>query len=196
MFRSVWAKLSAFKAGTRGIVLYLVALLIVPFVVLIGVAVDMGQLLLAKNQLASAIDAAALDIGANPLLTQAQAQTQAQAYINANFSTQYPNATLTSFTVTLPQAQASGSCPANTVCITAILSVNTSFLQIINYTTLTSTVSTQVTSAANKLEVVLVLDNTTSMNSMYGSMTGIGGLNSLPQPSSIHSSRLLMRSNM
>ncbi|MGO9483326.1 MAG: pilus assembly protein TadG-related protein [Rhodomicrobium sp.] len=176
MFRSVWAKLSAFKAGTRGVVLYLVALLIVPFVVLIGVAVDMGQLLVAKNQLSSAIDAAALDIGANPLLTQAQAQTQAQAYINANFATQYPNATLTSFTVTLPQAQASGSCLANSVCITASLSVNTSFLQIINYNTLTTTVSTQVTSAANKLEVVLVLDNTTSMNSTYGSMTGMAGL--------------------
>ena len=45
MFRGIRAKLSAFRAGTRGIVLYLVALLMVPFVVLIGVAVDMGQLL-------------------------------------------------------------------------------------------------------------------------------------------------------
>ena len=62
----------------RGVVLYLVALLMVPFVAIIGVAVDFGQLLLVKNQLAAAIDAAALDIGATPGLTQAQAQAQAR----------------------------------------------------------------------------------------------------------------------
>ena len=42
------------------------ALLLVPFMVLLGVAIDTGQLLIVKNQLQSAIDAAALDIGTNP----------------------------------------------------------------------------------------------------------------------------------
>ena len=169
MFLGVRAKLCAFRAGTRGIVLYLVALLMIPFVALIGVAVDVGQLLLVKNQLASAIDAAALDIGANPGLTQAQAQAQAQAYINANFSTQYPSATIS----VSPPVMTS-----TTVGITATATINTVFIRILgsSYNTLSANVSTQVALAQNYLEVVLVLDNTGSMASMYGSMPGIQGL--------------------
>ena len=146
MFRGVGAKLSAFRAGRRGVVLYLVALLMVPFVALLGVAVDVGQALLVKNQLASAIDAAALDIAATPGLTQDQANAQAQAFVNANFATQYPSATVSPLNVTLPQAQGSGSCPANTVCITASASVSTAFVRILGsqYNTLSAGVSTQV----------------------------------------------------
>ena len=146
MFRGVGAKLSAFRAGRRGVVLYLVALLMVPFVALLGVAVDVGQALLVKNQLASAIDAAALDIAATPGLTQNQANAQALAFVNANFATQYPSATVSSLNVALPQAQGSGSCPANTVCITASASVSTAFVRILGsqYNTLAAGVSTQV----------------------------------------------------
>jgi Flp pilus assembly protein TadG len=169
MFRGVSARLSAFKADGRGVVLYLVALLMVPFVGLLGVAVDVGQLLLIKNQLAAAIDAAALDIGATPGLTQAQAQAQAQAYVDANFTTQYPLATA----VVSPPALT-----ATTVSLNATATLKTSFLKILGsgYNTLSTTVSSQVALAQNYLEVVLVLDNTGSMNSIYGSMPGIQGL--------------------
>jgi len=101
-------------------------------------------------------------IGGTPGLTQAQADAQAQAYVNANFSTQYPSATVSSLTSPFRRAQAGGSCPANTVCITASASVNTAFVRILGsqYNTLSAGVSTQVTTAQNYLEVVLVLDNT------------------------------------
>ncbi len=178
MFQGVGKKFSSFRADRKGIVLYLVALLIVPFVVLAGVAVDFGQLLIVKNQLSSAIDAAALDIGASPGLTQAQAQAQAQAFVNANFSSQYSQATLSSLNVIIPQSNGGGSCPANTVCVTASASINTVFIRILgsSYNTLSTAVSTQVTVAQSNLEVVLVLDNTGSMEQVYGSMTGIAGL--------------------
>ncbi|MGO9172460.1 MAG: pilus assembly protein TadG-related protein [Rhodomicrobium sp.] len=171
MFRHILEKLSAFKADARGIVFYLVALLLVPFVLLLGVAVDVGQLLVIKNQLSAAIDAAALNIAANPSLTSTQAQAQAQAFVNANFSTQNPSATLTSLVAT----QNTAATPP-TVSITATATMNTAFLQIVGYSTLSTTVSTLVTLAQNYLEVVLVLDNTGSMAQMYGSMTGIQGL--------------------
>ncbi len=171
MLRSILGKLSGFKTDTRGIVLYLVALLMVPFVLLLGVAVDVGELLIIKNQLQSAIDAAALDIGANPSWTQTQAQTQAQNYVNANFSTQYSSATLTKLTVT----QNNTASPPY-VSITATASINTVFLPVVGTNTLSTTVSTQVTIAQNHLEVVLVLDNTGSMLQTYGGMTGIQGL--------------------
>jgi Flp pilus assembly protein TadG len=159
-------KLSGFAADTRAVVLYLVALLAVPLIILIGVAVDIGQLLVIKNQLSAAIDAAALDIGANPGLTNTQAQAQAQAFVNANFSTQ-TTATLSSLTVTQS---------STTVGIIATATMKTALLQIAGYKTLSTTVSSQVALAQNYLEVVLVLDNTGSMLQTYGSMTGIQGL--------------------
>ena len=169
MFLGFRTRLFASRAGTRGVVLYLVALLMVPFVAMIGVAVDFGQLLLVKNQLAAAIDAAALDIGATPGLTQAQAQAQAQAYVNANFTTQYPLATA---------AVSPPALTATTISLSATATVQTVFLKILGsgYNTLSASVSTQVTLAQNYLEVVLVLDNTSSMSQMYGSTTGIDGL--------------------
>ena len=51
-------------------------------------AVDVGHLLVVKNQLIAAIDAAALSAAKNPSLTDAQAQAQVQAFIDANFSSQ------------------------------------------------------------------------------------------------------------
>ncbi len=198
MFRGIRARISAFRSDTRGVVLYLVALLMVPFLVLVGVAVDVGQLLFVKTQLAGAIDSAALDISATPGLTQDQANARAQAFVSASLSSG------SAFAVPLPTGSGSctppssppscsantvcispvalpppaGSAPANTVCINASASVNTAFVRILGsqYNTLSATVSTQVTAAPKYLEVVLVLDNTGSMGSMYGSMTGIQGL--------------------
>ncbi len=171
MLGHISKKLSGIKHDTRGVVFYLVALLMIPFVVLVGVAVDVGQLLVIKDQLQGAIDAAALNLGANPSLTSTQAQTHAQAFVGANFTTQNPSVTLTMPNIAWPPA---GTPPA--VTITAMAKMNTNFLQIIGYTTLSTTVSSTVTVAQNHLEVVLVLDNTGSMSTTYGSMTGIQGL--------------------
>ena len=54
--------------------------------------------------------------------------------------------------------------------------MNTNFLQIIGYGTMGVTVSSRISVNLNKLEVVLVLDNTGSMSTKYGSMKGIDGL--------------------
>ena len=152
-------------------------MLMVPFVVLIGVAVDMGQLLVMKNQLAAAVDAAALGAAG---LSLDQAQTQAQAFVSANFSSQNPSATLTNFALTqvtlpdsrCPQANAAPGTPA--VYVTDELTMKTAFLPVIGYSTLSATVSSCVT--FSYLEVVLVLDNTDSMTKYYGSMRGIDGV--------------------
>ena len=130
-----------------------------------------------KNQLASAVDAAALGAAGLPL---DQAQTQAQAFVSANFSSQNPSATLTNFALTqvtlpdsrCPQATAAPGTPA--VYVTDELTMNTAFLPVIGYNTLSATVSSCVTFA--NLEVVLVLDNTNSMLKYYGSMRGIDGV--------------------
>ena len=119
MFHKLLKTVSHFRRETRGVVLILVALLMVPMLILVGVAVDVGQLLVVKNQLWAALDAAALNIARTPSLTSAQAQAQVQAFLNANFASQ-STATLTSFTLT--RTPSTGT--PTTIDITATASIN------------------------------------------------------------------------
>ena len=54
MFHIILRKLAHFRRDVHGIVLVLTALLILPFIILLGVAVDVGNLLVVKNQLGAA----------------------------------------------------------------------------------------------------------------------------------------------
>ena len=168
MVHTIWKKLAGFRQDAHGIVLILTALLILPFIILLGVAVDVGHLFVVKNQLAAAIDAAALSAAKSPSLTDAQAQAQVQAFINANFSSQNQ---ISVSNLTINRAN------NNTrVDVTATATVNTYFVEVIGYNTLSTTIHSQALAAQNHLEVVLVLDNTGSMSRTYGSSSGIDGL--------------------
>ena len=168
MVHTIWKKLTGFRRDAHGIVLILTALLILPFIILLGVAVDVGHLLVVKNQLAAAIDAAALSAAKSPSLTDAQAQAQVQAFINANFSSQNQ---ISVSNLTINRANNNTQ-----VDVTATATVNTYFVEVIGYNTLSTTIHSQALAAQNHLEVVLVLDNTGSMSRTYGSSSGIDGL--------------------
>jgi len=166
MFRVFLSQFRRICADERGIAAYLFAAFLVTFLSLAGVAVDVGQLLVAKYQLAAAIDAAALNVAATPGLTDAQAETQAQAFVDANFTSQ-SKARLSGFSVQLG---------TNTVSISATATVDTALVKVLGYQTLSATVTNQVAYAQNNLEVALVLDNTGSMSQKAGSTTKIKGL--------------------
>ncbi|MGO8952607.1 MAG: TadE/TadG family type IV pilus assembly protein [Rhodomicrobium sp.] len=138
-------KLSAFRADRRGIVLYLVALLLVPFCILLGVAVDVGQLLVMKTRLQAALDSAALDIAGTPGIAQSQAGAQAQNFTAANLSSQEATATISNLSAVL---NPSGTPPSVTV--QATVTVNTFFLQIAgpSYATLSSALSSTAANGA------------------------------------------------
>jgi Flp pilus assembly protein TadG len=144
------------KSDEKGIVLILTALLIVPFVVLLGVAVDVGRLLVVKNQLTTVVDAAAIALAKSPSLTDATAE---QALVNAFRDADFPSQTGITFTdpvVTRPDKL--------TVNVTVTATISTDFVKVIGYNTLSTTVYSQAVAAQNYMEVVLVLDNTTSMS--------------------------------
>ena len=168
MFHIIMRKLALFRRDVHGIVLVLTALLILPFIVLLGVAVDVGNLLVVKNQLSAALDAAALSAAKNPSLTDVQAQALVQAFLNANFSSQN-QITVSNLTINRSNNNAQ-------VAVAATATVNTYFAEVLGYDTLSTTVSSQAAGSQKQLEVVLVLDNTGSMSNMYGSTTGIQGL--------------------
>ncbi len=167
MFRSIVKKALGLGQDERSVIAVLFAILILPLLTVMAIAVDLSQFLVMKQQLRSAIDAAALDIGQQTSLSDAAATSEAQAFITANYPALSVIGTLKSVTVTRT---------TTSVVITATASMNTNFLQIIGYSSLGVTVNSQTAVNQNKLEVVLVLDNTGSMAQMYGSMTGIAGL--------------------
>ena len=167
MFRGIVKKASGFGEDRDGIIAVLFAILILPLLTVMAIAVDLGEFLVMKQQLQNAVDAAALDIGQQPTLTDAAASSQALAFISANYPNLSVIATLQPPTVTRT---------TTSVVVTANASMKTNFLQVIGYSTLGVTVSSQVSVNQNKLEVVLVLDNTGSMNQYYGGSTGIAGL--------------------
>ncbi len=169
MFHIILRKFGAFKSDTSGIVLVLVAFLIVPFMILLGMAVDVGRLLVVKNRLISAVDAAAIDLAKNPSLTNATGETNlVNAFVNADFPSRSG--------ITFSQPTIVRSNNNMNVDVTVAATINTAFAQVVGVDTLTTTVHSQAVVAQNHIEVVLVLDNTGSMNSMYGSTTGIAGL--------------------
>ena len=166
MFRVFLDKFRLICADERGVAAYLAAAFLAIFLPLAGVAVDIGQLLVAKYQLAAAIDAAALNIAATPGITPEDAQAQAQAFVAANFTSQ-SKASLSALSVTQGPT---------TISITATTTISTALMKVIGYRTLSSTVTNQVAYAQNNLEVALVLDNTGSMSQKAGHTSKIKGL--------------------
>ncbi len=167
MFRWMVGRPRRFRESERGVIAVLFAILLPPILGIMAVAFDLSQFLVMKQQLAAAADAAALDAGGSPSLSDAAATAEAQAFIAANYPAVSSVGTLKSVSVART---------TSLVTVTASATMNTTFLSIIGYGTLEADVTSQVSVSQNQLEVVLVLDNTGSMAQTYGSMTGIAGL--------------------
>ena len=89
MMHMILKRMLRVERDEKGVVLILTALLLVPFIVLLGVATDVGRLLVVKNQLATVVDAAAIALAKNPSLTdQTTEQNLVNAFENADFSSQ------------------------------------------------------------------------------------------------------------
>jgi Flp pilus assembly protein TadG len=153
MFRVAWPALSRLKADERGAALLLFTIVLVPMLAVVAVAIDLSRVLLIKQKLTNAADAAALAVGARAGLTSDEATAMAQSFIRAH----YPDAEfgdLQNFNVVPGAAQ---------VDVTVTARIPTTFLQVLNVSTLDITVHSQVARAQRKLEIALVLDRTGSM---------------------------------
>jgi Flp pilus assembly protein TadG len=171
MLGRIAEKTSHFRRDERGVVLVLFAALLMPFLILMAIAIDLSQFLVMKQQLQSAVDSAALSIGRTPDISTDNATKQAEAFVAANYPAAKSIGTLISVTASPPTDTSNP-----TVVVTAQASMNTSFLQLAGYSTLNVQVSSTTTIKQNKIEVVLVLDNTGSMADAAGSSTKIDGL--------------------
>ena len=145
-----------FLRDHRGSIAPMLAIVAVPLISGVGVAVDYSRANAAKAQFQAALDSTALMLSKNATnLSAADLQAQATKYFNALFiNTQAQNVT-----VTTSYASAGGS----KVVLSGSASLPTNFLGLLGYSQLTINASATATWGNTRLRVALVLDNTGSM---------------------------------
>jgi Flp pilus assembly protein TadG len=158
MYRALLSVGERLRRDERGAVLPIFTVAMLSMLLVTAVAVDFGSALVVKQKLISAADAAALAVGSDPQLSEADANAKAEAFIRAHYpDTDFGN--LTSFTVNADKQQ---------VDVTVTASVPTTFLQVANINTIDVTVHSQALRQQRDVEVVMVLDNTGSMADCSG----------------------------
>lgn len=119
-----------------------------------GLAIDAGQIYLAKKRLEHAIDAAALAAAGSAQLSEAEIIQRVKDFIEAN----YPDeefGDITNIEVTITE---------DSLSVSASVYVDTIFLSFIGVNTATADSDTEVVREVRGLEVMMVLDVTGSMN--------------------------------
>ena len=135
----------------------MLALLSIPLIGFVGVAVDYSNATSVRTSMQAALDATALMLSKNAgSLNQTQLQTSANNYFFANFNR--PEALN-------PQvsAQYSAQTTGSAVTVTATASVQTKILGRLGFSTIEIGSSSSVNWSNTRLRVALVLDNTGSM---------------------------------
>ena len=128
-----------------------------------GIAVDVGRSVIVRTRLYDALDAAGLAV-ANRISTVAPT-AEATKFVKANFVDNFAGATVTAVTAT-PNADKS------VVALTATATMPTTFMRLFGTELVTVKATSEVTRKLTGLEVVMVLDNTGSMD-QSGSMPAL-----------------------
>ena len=146
--------LRRFARAKRGNVAMIFALSLIPIAIAAGAGLDFARAIVVRASMSEAIDAAALAVGGSQGLTNAQMQTLAQQYFNANYKADASYGTPAAITV-VPGT--------SSVVITASDVMPTTLLSAVGIKTVPISVNTKVVWGQMKLWVSLVLDNTGSM---------------------------------
>lgn len=137
----------------EGAVLPLIGLTFLALVGSVGIAVDTGRAQIVQSKLSSSLDAAGLAGGAT--VSTVNLQSEVSKYLNANFN-HYMEATLTDL-------QVSTSDNNGIITLSATAELPTTFMQIFGKDSVTVHAESEITRETKGLELVLVLDNTGSM---------------------------------
>ncbi len=153
-----------------------------------GLAVDVGSIYMIRSRLAAAVDAAALAAGRSVNLNNSvalattNATTTAQQFFGANFPTGYLNAIGTpTVTPSFSQATDVNGNPTGVLNITvqATVSAPTYFMHIFHVPSIN--VSAQATASRRGVVLMLVLDQSSSMNTAPDPVTGLTACQAMVQ---------------
>lgn len=145
--------LASFIRNDRGNFAVMFALLLVPLLVSVGMAVDFSQALVVRGRLSHAIDAAALAAGSIPDPAPGAREAKVMSYLRANYT---PEEIGTVGNITFVEGE-------KTLEIVGTAKMETAFLGVIGVNELPVKATTEVSMERNGLELVMVLDNTGSM---------------------------------
>lgn len=147
--------LRKFWGDRRGNFATIFAIAAIPIVAAAGASVDISRAYIVETRLKAALDAAALAVGTSTGLSNEEVQELAQAYFDAN----YPASKIgVPGTISVTNSH-------TTVDLSVSADLPTSIMSVVGIDSLKIGATSQVMRHGKKLEVVLVLDNTGSMNS-------------------------------
>ncbi len=154
LLRSLRAALDAFVHNESGMTLPLLGISMVAITALTGMAIDTARLQLVQSKLQFSLDAAGLAAGST--VDTSNLNSEVSKYLNTNFNG-YLGAVLTGTSVVVNGSK-------TVITLSASATLPATFLQVVGVTTLTANANSQITRSASGLELVMVLDNTGSMN--------------------------------
>lgn len=146
--------LRSFFGDRRGNFAIIFALTLTPIAIAAAASVDISRAYIVETRLKAALDAAALAVGTASGLSNEEVQAIAQAYFDANYPEDVlgvPGTVMVADTLT-------------TVDISVNAKLPTVMMGLVGIKSLDVAATSQVMRHGKKLEVVLVLDNTGSMN--------------------------------
>ncbi len=156
--RGTWNRVTSwlgrFVRAEDGNVAMVFALTLVPISVSAGAGLDMARELVVRSRLTEALDAAGLAVGGGVNLTDAQINTLAQQYFDANYKRD------PSLGTPAPVAVVRSG---QDVTVSSHLEMPTTLTQVVGIDTIPVSVSITVTHSSVNLEVALALDTTGSM---------------------------------
>lgn len=141
-----------------GMTLPLLAVSMVALTSLVGMAIDTARMQLVQSKLQFSLDAAGLAAGST--VSTATLNSEVTKYLGTNFNG-YLGATLTAATATVDSTN-------TIITLSATATLPTTFMAIAGINTITVSANSQISRAVTGLELVLVLDNTGSMNNSAG----------------------------
>lgn len=150
-----------FARDESGAVLILVGMVIIVLALFAGIAFDSARGYLLKSKLSGALDAAGLAGGRVMGLPDAQRDADINAYFQANFPPGFMGATTPPLTIS---DNGTPTDEPTELTVTANASVGTTLMRLIGQDTMTVAARTVIKRQVRGLEVIMVLDNTWSMN--------------------------------
>src|SRR5262245_61907006 len=86
MLRQLFSHVLRLRADDRGVVLVKFTVALLPLLAVVGVALDLGQVMLVKQKLTNAIDAAGIAVGRHPELDDEDEVTAlARSFVQAHY---------------------------------------------------------------------------------------------------------------
>ena len=160
-----------FLRSKRGNVAMMFGVMLMPLMIGAGAGLDFARAMMVRQQMAEALDAAALAVGSTAGMDATKAQELATKYFNANYTvdkSQYGTVTIDP-----PVFDAKGS-----ITLTAKNSMPTLLMKLAGITDLPLSTTSKVVWGQTKLWVALVLDNSGSMDDADGGVTKMSALKS------------------